>query len=326
MTAVVSPSPVFVGVDVSKDALDVQVLVPHAPGDARAFSVPNSAAGVDTLRQRLEPHHVQLLVVESTGGYERRVAIGLLTAGTAVAVVNPTRVRRFAEAMGTLAKTDRIDARVLAEFAMRLEPRHSERPTPQQVLLDELLTRRRQLVGMRTMEQNRQAQAVGALAARQIRHHLTHLDKQLAQVDAELDKLIHNDQQWKHRVELIDSVPGIGKTIAYRLVADLPELGQLNRGQIAALAGVAPMNHDSGGHRGRRTIRGGRVDTRNALFMAAWVAKRHNPTIKAYAERLRAAGKPFKVVITACMRRILIILNVMVKTNVGWNEKRVVGT
>jgi transposase len=281
---------------------------------------------VDTLRQRLKPYAVQLVVVESTGGYERRVAIELLTAGAAVAVVNPTRVRRFAEALGTLAKTDRIDARVLAEFAMRLEPRPSERPSPEQVLLDELLTRRRQLITMRTMEVNRQAQAVGALALRQISHHLEVLDEQAAQIDAELDRLIDNDPRWKQRVGLVDSVPGIGKTIAYRLVADLPELGKLNRGQIAALAGVAPMNRDSGGHRGRRAIRGGRTDARNALFMAAWVAERHNPTIRAYAERLQAAGKPFKVVITACMRKILITLNVMLKTGTAWNEKLVAGT
>lgn len=323
---VVSPSRVFVGVDVSKDALDVQILVPHAPKDACAFSVPNSTAGIDTLHQNLKPYQVQLLVVESTGGYERRIAIELLTVGIAVAVVNPTRVRRFAEALGTLAKTDRIDARVLAEFAMRLEPRPTEKPSPQQVLLDELLTRRRQLVTMRTMELNRQGQAVGTLAVRQIKHHLKHLDKQVAQIDAELDQLINNDPQWKQRVELVDSVPGIGKTIAYRLVADLPELGQLNRGQIAALAGVAPMNRDSGSHRGKRMIRGGRIDARNALFMAAWVAKRHNPTIKVYAERLLAAGKPFKVVITACMRKILIILNVMIKTKTAWNENLVAGT
>ncbi len=316
----------FAGIDVSKDTPDVQILAPGAPKDACAFSVPNTAAGVDTLRQRLKPYAVQLVVVESTGGYERRVAIELLTAGAAVAVVNPTRVRRFAEALGTLAKTDRIDARVLAEFAMRLEPRPSEKPSPEQVLLDELLTRRRQLITMRTMEVNRQAQAVGALALRQISHHLEVLDEQAAQIDAELDRLIDNDPRWKQRVGLVDSVPGIGKTIAYRLVADLPELGKLNRGQIAALAGVAPMNRDSGGHRGRRAIRGGRTDARNALFMAAWVAERHNPTIRAYAERLQAAGKPFKVVITACMRKILIILNVMLKTGTAWNEKLVVGT
>ena len=326
MTATaVSPSRVFVGIDVSKETLDAQVLSPGAPADAFAFSTPNSPAGVDALRQKLKPYAVHLMVVESTGGYERRVAIELLTAGVAVAVVNPTRVRRFAEALGTLAKTDRIDARVLAEFAMRLEPRPSEKPSPQQVLLDELLTRRRQLVSMRTMELNRQAQAVGTLAARQIKRHLKHLDKQVAQIDAELDEMIDNDPNWKQRVELVDSVPGIGKTIAYRLVADLPELGKLNRGQIAALAGVAPMNRDSGNHRGKRVIRGGRVDARNALFMAAWVAKRHNPTIRAYAERLLAAGKPFKVVITACMRKILIILNVMLKTGTAWNEKLVAG-
>jgi transposase len=324
MTAV-SPPRVFVGVDVSKDTLDIHVLVPDAPKDPCAFSVPNSPAGINALVQKLKPHRVQLLAVESTGGYERRASIELLTAGIAVAVVNPTRVRRFAEALGALAKTDRIDACVLAEFAMRLEPRPSEKPSSQQVLLDELLTRRRQLISMRTMELNRQAQAVGKLPVRQIRHHLKHLEKQIAQIDAELDQLIDNDPDWKQRVELIDSVPGIGKTIAYRLVADLPELGQLNRGQIAALAGVAPMNRDSGSHRGKRKIRGGRIDARGALFMAAWVAKRHNPTIKRYADRLLAAGKPFKVVITACMRKILIILNVMIKTKTAWHEKLVVG-
>ena len=317
---------VFVGIDVSKETLDVHVLVPDTPQNTCVFSVPNTSAGISTLAQKLKPYHVQLLVVESTGGYERRLVIELLTAGLVVAVINPTRARRFAEAMGTLAKTDRVDAHVLAQFAMRLEPQPSEKPSPQQVLLDELLTRRRQLISMRTMELNRQGQAVGALAVRQIKHHLKHLEKQIAQIDDELDQLIDNDPQWKERVKLIDSVPGIGKTIAYRLVAELPELGQLNREQIAALAGVAPMNRDSGSHRGKRTIRGGRIDARNALFMAAWVAKRHNPTIKAYAARLAAAGKPFKVVITACMRKILIILNVMLKTNMSWNPNLAHGT
>ena len=326
MTAVASLFRVFVGVDVSKETLDVHVLVPDTPQNAGTFSVPNTSAGISTLAQKLKPYHVQLLVVESTGGYERRLVIELLTAGLVVAVINPTRARRFAEAMGTLAKTDRVDAHVLAQFAMRLEPRPSEKPSPQQVLLDELLTRRRQLISMRTMELNRQGQAVGALAVRQIKHHLEHLEKQIAQIDDELDQLIDNDPQWRKRVKLIDSVPGIGKTIAYRLVAVLPELGQLNREQIAALAGVAPMNRDSGSHRGKRTIRGGRIDARNALFMAAWVAKRHNPTIKAYAARLAAAGKPFKVVITACMRKILIILNVMLKTNTTWNPNFAHGT
>jgi len=326
MTAVASLFRVFVGVDVSKETLDVHVLVPDTPQNAGTFSVPNTSAGISTLAQKLKPYHVQLLVVESTGGYERRLVIELLTAGLVVAVINPTRARRFAEAMGTLAKTDRVDAHVLAQFAMRLEPRPSEKPSPQQVLLDELLTRRRQLISMRTMELNRQGQAVGALAVRQIKHHLEHLEKQIAQIDDELDQLIDNDPQWRKRVKLIDSVPGIGKTIAYRLVAELPELGQLNREQIAALAGVAPMNRDSGSHRGKRTIRGGRIDARNALFMAAWVAKRHNPTIKAYAARLAAAGKPFKVVITACMRKILIILNVMLKTNTTWNPNFAHGT
>jgi transposase len=322
-----STSPVFVGIDVSKATLDVHLRV---VGPSRAttdvtFSRPNSAEGIAGLLRRLRPHAVGLVVVESTGGYERRVAVELLAAGVAVAVVNPTRVRRFAQAMGTLAKTDRIDARVLAEFAMRLEPRPSERPSPQQVMLDELLTRRRQLVAMRVMELNRQSQAVGALTVRQIKHHLKHLEKQIAQIDAALESLIDNDPEWRERVALIDGVPGIGKTIAFRLVADLPELGRLNREQIASLAGVAPMNHDSGTHRGKRMIRGGRTDARGALFMAAWVAKRHNPTIKAYADRLTAAGKAFKVVMVACMRKILIILNVMLKTKTAWNENLALG-
>lgn len=319
-------SPAFVGVDVSKETLDVHLRVvgPSRQTDL-TFSVPNSEEGIDALLRQLKPHAVRLVVVESTGGYERRVAVELLTAGIAVAVVNPTRVRRFAQAMGTLAKTDRIDARILAEFAMRMEPRPSEVPSAGQILLDELLTRRRQLIGMRTMETNRAQQAVGALAVRQIKHHLKHLDKQVAQIDAELGSLIDNDPDWKERVALIDGVPGIGKTIAFRLVADLPELGKLNREQIAALVGVAPMNHDSGKQRGKRVIRGGRADARGALFMAAWVAKRHNPKIKAYADRLTAAGKAFKVVLVACMRKILIILNVMLKTKTAWNENLALG-
>lgn len=285
----------------------------------------NSDQGIESLLEKLKPYAVRLLVVESTGGYERRVAIALLTARVPTAVVNPTRVRRFAEALGALAKTDRIDARVLAEFAARMEPRQSELPTPPQVMLNELLTRRRQLISMRTMELNRANQAVGQLATRQIKRHLKHLDTQIAQIDAELAKMIDNDPDWKQRVELIDSVPGIGKTIAFRLVAELPELGKLNRQQIASLVGVAPMNRDSGKQRGKRMIRGGRTDARNALYMAAWVAKRHNPKIKAYAQRLLANGKAFKVVLTACMRKILITLNVMIKTNTPWNDNLVLG-
>jgi len=324
MTASAAP-PVFAGVDACKESLDVHLLDAQSRETISTFSVPNTAEGVDDLSRRLAAHAVRLLVVESTGGYERRAAVALMAAGVSVAVVNPARARRFAEATGELAKTDRIDARVLAEFAMRLEPRPGEAPSPRQVLLDELLTRRRQLVGMRTMELNRQAQAVGALAVRQVKRHLKLLDEQLAQIDAEVGALIDNDPEWRQRVELVDGVPGIGKTIASRLVADLPELGKLNRGQIAALVGVAPMNRDSGRRLGKRFVRGGRADARHALFMAAWVAKRHNPTIRAYAERLAAAGKAFKVVITACMRKILVILNVMVKTRTAWNENLIAG-
>lgn len=319
---------VVVGIDVAKDTLDVCILPASPPQQQQqqhSFSVPNAQEGVRTLIDRLAPHRVQLLVVESTGGYERRAAIELMAAGIAVAIVNPTRVRRFAEALGTLAKTDAIDARVLAEFARRIEPRASEKPSQRQVLLDELLTRRRQLVSMKVMESNRHAQAVGKLAVRQIVSHLRHLQKQIEQIDGELDQLLDHDSDFKERVELIDTVPGIGKTSAFKLLIGLPELGQLNRAQIASLAGVAPMNRDSGSQRGRRMIRGGRVDPRNALFMVAWVAKRRNAKINAYAARLSAAGKPFKVVMVACMRKILTILNVMLKTKTAWNEHLVLG-
>lgn len=274
---------------------------------------------------RLKPYHLQLLVVESTGGYERRAAIELMSAGIAVAIVNPTRVRRFAEALGTLAKTDSIDARILAEFARRLEPRASEQPSEKQLFLDELLTRRRQLVSMKGMEQNRAQQAVGKLAVKQIASHLRHLEEQIQQIDTELDRFIDNDSDFKERFQLLDSVPGVGKTTAFKLLIGLPELGRLNRGQIASLAGVAPMNRDSGTQRLKRSIRGGRADPRNALFMAAWVAKTHNPRIKAYAARLTAAGKPFKVVLVACMRKMLTILNVMLKTKTTWNQNLLAG-
>lgn len=313
---------VVVGVDVSKDSLDVCLLPAVAQQQQQSsssFSVPNTVQGVRSLVEKLKPYRVQLLALESTGGYERRAAIELMSAGFSVAILNPTRVRRFAEAMGTLAKTDVIDARVIAEFTRRLEPRASEKPSEKHLILDELLTRRRQLLSMNVMEQNRQKQAVGRLAVRQIATHLRQLETQIRQIDDELDTLIDNDPEFKERVDLVDSVPGIGKTSAFKLLIGLPELGKLNRGQIASLAGVAPNNKDSGTQRGKRSIRGGRADPRNALFMVAWVAKTHNPTIRAYAARLTAAGKPFKVVMVACMRKLLTVLNVMLKTNTAWN-------
>lgn len=314
------------GVDVSKDLLDVCLLPASSQEQQQhSFSIPNSPEGAKTLIEKLKPHQIQLLVVESTGGYERRAAIELMSCGIPVAIINPTRVRRFAQAFGMLAKTDAIDARILAEFARRLEPRPSEKPSEQQIHLDELLARRRQLVTMKVMEQNRAHQAVGKLAVKQIAGHLRLLEKQIRQIDDELNNLIDNDPDFKEKIELIDSVPGIARTTAFKLLIGLPELGSLNRGQIASLAGVAPMNRDSGTRRGQRTIRGGRADPRNALFMAAWVAKTHNPKIKAYAARLTAAGKPFKVVLVACMRKILTILNVMLKTKTAWNENLVLG-
>jgi len=317
---------IFVGVDVSKDSLDVHLLHVDA-NEQRSTSlrVDNSQKGIDELIQKLKDKPIELLVIESTGGYERRALLELLNAGVNVAMVNPTRVRRFAEAFDTLAKTDSIDAAILAQFALRMEPRRSEIPSQNQIVLNELMTRRRQLIVMRTMEKNRAQQAVGKLPVKQIRSLLKLIDKQVEEIDRQLEKLIQADPDWKERAELLDTIPGIGKNTAFRLIAELPELGKLNREQITALAGIAPMNRDSGRQRGKRHIRGGRVEARNALYITAWVAKRYSPKIKAYAERLKAAGKPFKVIMIACMRKLLIIANLMLKSKTPWNENPVLG-
>ena len=305
--------PVVAGIDVSKDRLDV-----HLWPSGQNLSLDNTGAGAVELVERLRPHGATLVVIEATGRYERRAALALMDAGYEVAVVNPRQPRDFAKASGQLAKTDAIDARILAQFGAVIGPRPSERPAENRLILDELVARRRQLVEMITMERNRIEHALHLRLRRQIEHVVKALDKQLVQIEAEILDLIDRDDDWRRRFDVLKSAPGVGDATAATLVAELPELGRLSRQAIAALVGVAPINRDSGTQRGQRHIAGGRHSVRRMLYMATLTARSWNPTIKAFAQRLAAAGKTFKVVMTACMRKLLTILNTMVRNNETW--------
>ena len=283
------------------------------------FSVDNTDDGIARLVETLKRHTVVLTLLEATGRYERRVASELLDAGFNVAVVNPRQVRDFARALGKLAKTDTIDARTLAQFAQLGHARLCEKQPQNRTLLDDLVTRRRQVTQMMAMEKTRaqipQDKATRAMIAKVIRL----LEQQREDLDRRIAELIESDDDWRNKRDLMSSVPGVGPITASQLVADLPELGKLNRQQIAALVGVAPINRDSGTLRGKRTIFGGRASVRSALYMAAFCAMKFNPIIRRFAERLRAAGKPFNVIVVAAMRKLLTILNVMLKENRPWD-------
>lgn len=305
-------SDLYVGIDVSKEQLDV------ASSDGGQLQFGNDEAGHAGLCQQLEQREPTLIVLEATGGLERAVAVELAARGLPVRVVNARLVRHFAKASGLLAKTDKIDAEVLVRFGqvMKVEPR--ELVNEQQRMLQALITRRRQLVEMLGMERNRLATAHKAVRG-QVQRTIDWLEKQLSTTDADTDDALRSSGVWREKVELLESVPGIGRVISLNLIATLPELGQLNRRQISALAGVAPFNRDSGRMRGKRSIYGGRAFTRSALYMAALVGMRHNPVLRDFYQRLRAAGKPGKVALVACMRKLLTILNVMVREGRTWN-------
>ena len=309
---------VHVGIDVSKARLDVCLLPMN-----QTFSVDNTDDGITALVETLKRHTVALVLLEATGRHERRVASELLEAGFSVAVVNPRQARDFARALGRLAKTDRIDARTLAEFAQLGHARPCEKVPENRVLLDDLVTRRRQVTAMLASEKVRwqvpQDKSTRAMIARVIRV----LEQQREDLDRRIAELIESDDDWRNKRDLLSSVPGVGQTTASQLIADLPELGKLNRQQIAALVGVAPVNRDSGQFRGRRTIFGGRATARCTLYMAAFTAVRCNPVIRRFAGRLRAAGKPFKVIVVAAMRKLLTILNLMIRENQSWNPQPV---
>jgi transposase len=314
-----SPSssvPVFVGIDVAKATLDVFV-----DSVDLHFTVENTVAGVQQIVDRLATHPVRLVVIEATGRYHRRLAVDLMLAGLAVAVVNPRHAREFARARGKLAKTDAIDARLLADFARTMNPRPSEQPSQKQPLLLNLIARRRQVTQMLAAEKMRLHDADDKITRAMINKVLRVLDQQREDLDRQIAKLIESDDDWKNKRDLLTSVPGVGGTTASQLIAEMPELGKLNREQIAALAGLAPINRDSGSMRGKRTTWGGRASVRCALYMAALSARRCNGTIKTFADRLAAAGKPFKVIMTAAMRKLLTILNVLIRENRPWRNQ-----
>lgn len=306
-------SQTFVGIDVSQAAWDVHM----RPSDRRLRIEVTEEAATQLLAALGEPAGC-LVVVEATGGLERPLVAELLEAGVTTAVANPRQVRDFAKAMGRLAKTDRIDAETLALFAERVQPRPAQKTPERQEQLDALVTRRRQLVSLRAVERTRQRQTVQRTAKQSIDKTVKFFDKQIAELDQAISRLIDADEDWRAKRDLIQSVPGVGPTTSATLMAELPELGQLNRRQIATLAGVAPLNRDSGKLRGRRCIRGGRAEVRTSLYMAAFAARRFNPNIRAFADRLQRAGKPFKVVLTACMRKLLTILNAIVRHGQPW--------
>ena len=306
---------VVIGIDVAKDKLDV-----HAWPTQQTLCVPNTPAGIDALVAALALLRVGLIVIEATGRYERRVAFELMSQGYEVAIVNPRQPRDFARASGQLAKTDAIDAKILAQFGALIGPRKSEKPSENQVLLDELVTRRRQLVEMTTAERQRMEHVFDKRLRGSIKNHLDSLADHRDHVEKQIADLIERDDDWRERLTVLKSVPGVGAATAATLIAELPELGALNRQQIAALVGVAPMNRDSGTMRGQRHIAGGRKSVRDMLYMATLTARSHNPLIKAMAARLSRAGKPFKVMMTACMRKLLTMLNVMIRSKQPWRS------
>ena len=305
-------SAVYVGIDVAKGWLDVAAR-PHAA----PWRVDNDPAGVAQLVARLEELVAALVVLEASGGYERPVVAALAAGGLPVAVVNPRQARDFARATGQLAKTDALDARALARFAEAVRPPVRAQPAAGAQALTALLVRRRQLVGMRVAEQNRLQTCLPAVRAG-VAAHLAWLREATAAIDAELRGAIAADPAWRERETLLRSVPGVGPVLALTLLAELPELGTLTRQQAAALAGVAPLNRDTGRQRGLRTVWGGRAGVRGALYMGALTATRWNPIIAAFYRRLCAAGKPHKVALVACMRKLLTILNAVIRSSTAW--------
>jgi transposase len=304
---------VFVGIDVSKSSWDVTIL----PED-RSFSIRVDDGATKRLLEQLGQPANTLIILEATGGFERQLVADLIDAGWNVAVVNPRQVRDFAKALGRLAKTDRIDARMLALFGQRMQPRLATRTPEKQREIEALVTRRRQLVATRSVERTREKQISHKAALRSVETLIGVLNRQIAAIEKAIAKLVESDDAWRAKRDLLESVPGVGSTTSTTLVAELPELGRLNRREIASLVGLAPFNHDSGQYRGQRRIRGGRSDLRNVLYMATLTAKRCNDKLRAFAQRLHQQGKPFKVVITACMRKLLTILNVMVRDGTHW--------
>jgi transposase len=306
----------YVGIDVAK----AELVVAERPSGAQ-WTVENDDAGIRTLTQRVSGERPALIVLEATGGYELATVGALAAAGLPVVVVNPRQVRDFARATGQLAKTDRLDAGVLALFAERVRPEVRPLATEAQEDLQALLTRRRQLLEILTAEKNRLGQVVGRrtkLVKQSLKHHIAYLERELRMTDTDLGNCIRESPVWRAQEDLLRSVPGVGPVVALTLLAELPELGRLTGKEIAKLVGVAPLNRDSGTLRGKRLVTGGRSAVRAVLYMGALVATKYNAVIRTFYQRLLAAGKPKKVALTACMRKLLMILNAMVKHQERW--------
>jgi transposase len=304
---------VYVGIDISKARLDV------ATSAGEAWSVSNDEAGHQQLCERFKAAQPKLIVMEATGGLERDLALQLAAAGCEIRVINPRQVRRFAQAAGVLAKTDRLDAQVLVRFAQALKPEPRAVADEDIQRLQALIGRRRQLLEMLTMEKNR-LRVAHPEVRKDVKETIEWLEKRLRSTNGDIGGALRECGVWREKVELLETVPGIARITAANLIAALPELGRLNRREISALAGVAPFNDDSGRHQGKRRIYGGRAPARTALYMAVLVGARYNPVIKAFYQRLRAAGKPAKVALTACMRKLLIIVNTMIREGRPWTS------
>jgi transposase len=306
---------IIVGIDVAKDRLDVAV---RPAGEA--FVVERNAAGLEALVARLREFSPYLVALEATGGYETIVAAALAGAALPVVVVNPAQVRAFAKALGQRAKTDPIDAAIIAHFAEATRPEPRPLPDEATQLLADLVARRRQIVEMIGAERQREKRVTIAHVRKSIARLIKTLEKELASLDTDIDDAVRGSPAWREKEDLLASVPGVGPTIARTLIAELPELGQLGRKQIAALAGLAPFTRQSGQWHGRSFIGGGRTTVRTALFMGAMVAKRHNPVLKAFFDRLVAAGKPKMVALIAVARKLLTVLNAILRDNRPWQN------
>jgi transposase len=312
-------SPSYVGIDVAKDKLD---LAHDGPGPVHAFA--NDPDGIAAVVRLLQDDPPAAVVVESTGGLERPLLHALLDAGLPVSLVHPGRVRHFAIGLGVLCKTDPVDARVLARFARQAAPRLAQKASANRLELQALVVCRRQLCVTRVQQNNRLDATASGPARKAIGAVVATLDRQISKLDGRIRGLIDSDDQFKDLDGLLRGVPGVGPTLSATLVAELPELGHADAGRIAALAGVAPFNRDSGGTSARRSIRGGRTPVRCVLYMATIAAIRSNPVIRAFSDRLAAAGKAAKVRIVACMRKLLTLLNAMARDRLPWDQLAVV--
>jgi len=303
----------FVGIDVSKDRLDV-----HVRPSGETFAVARDSDGLEELITRLRALVPRLIVIEATGGFETVVASAIGAAGLPLAVVNPRQIRAFATACGQRAKTDRLDAQVIAHFAEAVQPEARAIPDESARALGELVTRRRQIIGMMVAERNRRRQLTQPRLLKTVDRILATLQEQLSAIEQDIDTAIRGTPAWREKEELLTTAPAIGPKIARTLIADLPELGTLTRRKIAALAGTAPFSRDSGQWRGQRSIAGGRPSVRAALYMAVLVSIRRKLPLAETYHRLRAAGKPAKVAIVATMRKLLVILNAMLRDGTAW--------